>query len=105
MSDFSHCQRCGRRLRDAMFCPACRQCLCSFACLDEHMAQHRAPTATPGDPIGPATAIDPLPEGRGIGAEGRSDDRANGAVRLRRAEGPGTSPEIASPASRPGRSA
>lgn len=105
MSDFSHCQRCGRRLRDAIFCPACRQCLCSFACLDTHMAEHRAPTATSGDPIEPAGAIDPLPEGREIGAEVRSGARADGSVRLRRAEGPGTLPERAAPASRPGRSA
>lgn len=105
MSDFTHCQRCGRKLRDVIFCPACRQCLCSFACLDEHMAGHRAPTATPGDPIGPAPAIDPPPEGRGIGAEGASVDRANSLARLRRAEGPGTSPGTASHASRPGRSA
>ncbi len=105
MSVFSHCQRCGRKLRDSLYCPGCGQWLCSFACLDEHVAEHRAPTATPDDPSKPAIVIDPLPEGRGIGVEGRSDDRANRPVRLERVKGPGTSLETAAPARRRGRSA
>lgn len=43
MSPLSHYERCGRRLRDAIFCPRCGQCLCSFACLDVHIAGHQGP--------------------------------------------------------------
>ncbi len=83
MSVFSHCQQCGRRLRDAIFCPGCGQCLCSFACLDGHIAQHGAPTATPVDPIKSAVAIEPLPEGQGIEVEGKAAGRANPHGRLK----------------------
>ncbi len=77
MSVFSHCQQCGRRLRDAIFCPGCGQCLCSFACLDEHIARHGAPTATPIDPIQPAIVIEPPPDGRGIEVDGEASGRAD----------------------------
>jgi hypothetical protein len=40
MSSLSHCQQCGRRLRDAYFCPLCGQSQCCFACLDEHFIRH-----------------------------------------------------------------
>jgi hypothetical protein len=77
MSVFTHCHQCGRKLRDAVFCPRCGQCLCSFACLDEHVAQHGAPTETPADPIKSAIVIESLREGRGIQVEGNAAGRAN----------------------------
>lgn len=77
MAVFSHCQHCGRRSRDVIFCPGCGQCLCSVACLDEHIAHHGAPTATPVDPTQLAVVIEPLPEGRGIDVEGTAAGRAN----------------------------
>jgi len=46
MSSLSHCQQCGRRLRDVIFCPLCRRSLCCCACLDEHIAHHPVPVAT-----------------------------------------------------------
>jgi hypothetical protein len=49
MSEFTHCRECGRRLRDAIFCPRCRQWLCSGACLDEHGFQHGAVVGTARD--------------------------------------------------------
>lgn len=45
MSNRSHCQQCGQRLRDAIFCPRCGQFLCSGRCLDEHRSQHLRLTA------------------------------------------------------------
>ena len=46
MSSLTHCQQCGRRLRDVIFCPLCRRSLCCCACLDEHIAHHPIPVAT-----------------------------------------------------------
>lgn len=77
MSVFIHSQQCGRRLRDVIFCRGCGQCLCSFACLDEHISQHGAPTATPIDPSKPAIVIEPPPDGRRIEVEGKASDRAD----------------------------
>jgi hypothetical protein len=40
MIGFSHCGLCGRRLRNAYFCPECGQSLCGSRCFDEHVATH-----------------------------------------------------------------
>ena len=50
MSAFSHCQQCGRRLRDAVFCPECSHSMCCCTCLDAHRAQHAVLTATKAVP-------------------------------------------------------
>ncbi len=56
MSYRTHCQQCGRRLRDAIFCPRCGQFLCSGLCLDEHVDKHVRITATPEHRV--ETALD-----------------------------------------------
>jgi hypothetical protein len=38
--DSSHCEVCGRRLRNAVFCSACGESLCSWECYTRHLAQH-----------------------------------------------------------------
>ena len=38
MQDFDHCRQCGRELLNTIFCSQCEQCLCSYRCLDEHIA-------------------------------------------------------------------
>lgn len=40
MGNFSHCQQCGRKLRDAIFCPRCSASLCSRRCFVAHLEQH-----------------------------------------------------------------
>jgi hypothetical protein len=40
MPDFNHCRQCGRELLNTIFCPQCEHCLCSYPCLDEHIAGH-----------------------------------------------------------------
>jgi hypothetical protein len=40
MLDFSFCQECQRRLRDAIFCPWCGQSSCSWKCHVQHVARH-----------------------------------------------------------------
>jgi hypothetical protein len=40
MSTFSHCVRCGQRLRDAFFCPHCHRPLCDWRCLTQHLERH-----------------------------------------------------------------
>jgi len=39
VSDFSHCHRCGRKLRDAYFCRQCGRCFCCCQCMEQHTAQ------------------------------------------------------------------
>ncbi len=68
MSEFSHCQHCGRRLRDVIFCPVCGEWVCSATCLDEHMSQHLGPMATPAGPVAPAAENAPLRDRQGIAA-------------------------------------
>ena len=42
MVDFSFCLECGRRLRDAIFCPYCGASACSWDCYGRHYgAKHR----------------------------------------------------------------
>lgn len=41
MSDYSHCQQCGDKLRDAIFCEQCGRSLCSCKCYDEHVARYK----------------------------------------------------------------
>jgi hypothetical protein len=45
MSAFSHCIHCGRRLRDAIFCPECGMSTCSWACQAQHAASHEREAA------------------------------------------------------------
>ncbi len=42
MSGYSHCQECGHRLRDTVFCQQCGCSLCSCKCHDQHVARHKA---------------------------------------------------------------
>jgi hypothetical protein len=42
VSNFSHCAHCGRKLRNAFFCPQCGQPSCSRSCLANHMGRHSA---------------------------------------------------------------
>ena len=44
MSAFSHCIHCGRRLRDAIFCPECGMSTCSWTCQAQHAAGHESNT-------------------------------------------------------------
>jgi hypothetical protein len=39
-SDASKCLLCGRRLRNAVFCPICGSSLCSWVCYIKHIAEH-----------------------------------------------------------------
>ncbi len=41
MSDYSHCQECGHKLRDAIFCEQCGRSSCSCKCYDGHVARHK----------------------------------------------------------------
>jgi hypothetical protein len=66
MSYRSHCQQCGRRLRDAIFCPRCGQFLCSWRCLDEHEEKHLRLAAGPQGPVETAAPDMPLPSVQGI---------------------------------------
>jgi hypothetical protein len=60
MSGFSHCLECGRKLRDAVFCPQCGGGLCSRECLAKHAERHRAvPEAAP--PAGQGIVFYPSP--------------------------------------------
>jgi hypothetical protein len=36
----TNCGYCGRKLRDAIFCPRCGDRLCCSSCLDLHLALH-----------------------------------------------------------------
>ena len=40
MPTASHCQECGRRLTDVLFCPRCGEWFCCTACLAEDKARH-----------------------------------------------------------------
>ena len=40
----TNCGYCGRKLRDAIFCPHCGDRLCCSSCLDLHSALHVATT-------------------------------------------------------------
>jgi hypothetical protein len=72
MSYRTHCQQCGKRLRDAIFCPRCGQFLCSGTCLDDHAEKHLRITATLQRPV-ETTALDlPLQRVQGITFERRS---------------------------------
>ena len=42
MSSYSHCQECGRRLRNVIFCLQCDWSSCSCECHDQHVARHKA---------------------------------------------------------------
>ena len=66
MSHCTHCQQCGRRLRDAIFCRRCGQFLCSGPCLDEHAENHLRTTSTPQGPVETAALDSPLSRVRGI---------------------------------------
>jgi hypothetical protein len=51
----TNCEYCGRKLRDAIFCPQCGDRVCCSSCLDLHLALHEAatlnhPTATAAPP-------------------------------------------------------
>ena len=61
MSKRSHCQQCGRRLRDAIFCPRCGQFLCSGPCLDEHEVAASAFDGDARGSVGTAAGDAPLP--------------------------------------------
>lgn len=54
----TYCCGCGGRLRDAIFCPWCGECLCSCRCVDRHLVQHLA--LTRNDPVTTATASEPV---------------------------------------------
>ena len=63
MSLFSHCVECGRKLRNAFFCPRCGRPACSLNCMDHHAARHavaaadrREPRNKPDYPIDPTLA-------------------------------------------------
>jgi hypothetical protein len=47
MLGFSLCAECGRRLRDAIFCPYCGASACCWTCYEEHHALKHATTAAP----------------------------------------------------------
>jgi hypothetical protein len=49
MSNASHCLVCGRRLRNAVFCPFCAASLCCSACFRRHLAQHTLISGRPSD--------------------------------------------------------
>jgi hypothetical protein len=34
------CQQCGRKLRDAIFCPLCGRLLCCWTCFEQHASVH-----------------------------------------------------------------
>jgi len=38
----NECQQCGRKLRDAIFCPLCGQLLCCWKCFEQHATDHSA---------------------------------------------------------------
>ena len=57
MSTFSHCQECGRRLTDVLFCPRCGAWFCCAACLAEDKARHLRSNAAQANPLKPAGAI------------------------------------------------
>ncbi len=40
MSHLTYCAECGRKLRDAFFCPRCEQCTCSCRCFEAHLMAH-----------------------------------------------------------------
>jgi hypothetical protein len=47
MSQFGHCARCGRKLRDAVFCGKCGEPFClSSDCLFRHAVVHEAKAAS-----------------------------------------------------------
>ena len=41
--DSSPCALCGRRLRNAVFCPCCGKALCSWVCFQNHCSKHAMP--------------------------------------------------------------
>jgi len=47
MSAFSNCVQCGRRLRDAVFCPECGLSTCSWKCHVQHTVAHEHPAVVP----------------------------------------------------------
>jgi hypothetical protein len=56
-SDESRCARCGKRLRNAVFCPSCNRALCCWACLHAHLEDH---------PLGSSGKRGPRTEGTGM---------------------------------------
>ncbi len=72
MASRSHCEQCGRRMRDAVFCSRCRQFLCSGSCLDEHEEKHLRLKAARQGPEGTAAGDMPLPRVQGITIPRRS---------------------------------
>jgi hypothetical protein len=50
MAGFNDCAQCGRKLRNALFCPDCGQAVCSSRCFDEHEATHRYACRDPSQP-------------------------------------------------------
>jgi hypothetical protein len=56
MLGFSHCADCERKLRDTLFCPDCRACLCCWSCLTRHRMNHNRPTPIPQPRQHPVTA-------------------------------------------------
>jgi hypothetical protein len=85
MSSLSHCQQCGRRLRDVYFCPLCGQSQCCFACLDEHLARHGILAANRVDTARSAVEDADFPECPKDGIEGALGRSAIEPVHLRRA--------------------
>jgi uncharacterized membrane protein YvbJ len=50
MAAFSHCIQCGRRLRDAVFCPQCGMSACCWKCQAQHAVGHKNSAATAQSP-------------------------------------------------------
>ena len=59
MSAFSHCAECGRKLRDAVFCPGCRSVFCSWKCQLLH-SKREATSAVSGTSVACQSATKPL---------------------------------------------
>ena len=49
MSSLTHCQECGRRLTDVVFCPRCGEWFCCTACLAVDLANTSARTRVQND--------------------------------------------------------
>ena len=70
----SKCSLCGRRLRNAVFCPVCGTALCSWGCCRTHHVQHhlgaglKRDEAKVNDPSYPARHADEKPHVRLAGS-------------------------------------
>lgn len=74
MAGYSHCIECGRRLRNAFFCPNCPQAACSPDCLGKHSARHQAAAAVLSTP----QEDNPERPGKGDGKEHGPDSGSAG---------------------------